>query len=170
MRYRNLCPLILAGLALCAAVAACGSSGSGASGATKSASSVPSPTAVSGSAVTQIKNNWATFFNAKTPAAKRESLLQNGQAFDSVIKAQSGSGLASSVTAKVTKVTVVSPTQAKVTYTIYVAGSPQLRDRPGVAVRENGIWKVGDASFCGLLALQNGGSTSNLPSVCSKTG
>ena len=170
MRYRNLCPLTLAGFALCAAVAACGSSGSGGSGATKPASSAPSPTAVSGSAVSQIKNNWATFFNAKTPAATRVSLLQNGQDFESVIKAQSGSGLASSVTAKVTKVTVVSPAQANVTYTIYVAGAPELTNRPGTAVRENGIWKVGDASFCGLLALQNGGSTSNLPSVCSKTG
>jgi hypothetical protein len=170
MRYRNLCPLIMAGFALCAAVAACGSNGSGTSGATKSAASAPSPTAASGSAVSQIKNNWATFFNAKTPPAKRVSLLQNGQLFASVIKAQSGSALASSVTAKVTQVKLVTPSQAKVTYTIYVAGSPQLRDRPGVAVRENGIWKVGDASFCGLLVLQNGGSASNLPPVCSKTG
>lgn len=169
MRYRNLCPLIIAGFALCAAVAACGGSGSGGSGATRSASSVP-PTAANGSAVSQIENNWAAFFNPKTPASKRVSLLQNGQLFASVIRAQAGSALASSVTAKVTKVKLVSPTQAKVTYTIYVAGSPQLRDRPGVAVRENGIWKVGDASFCGLLVLQNGGSTSNLPTVCSKTG
>jgi len=34
-------------------------------------------------------------------------------------------------------------------------------------VYQNGTWKVGDASFCGLLTLENGGKA---PSVCSSAG
>jgi hypothetical protein len=168
MRYRNLVQLVLAGLALGAAVTACGSGGSGGSGGSTSPSSAPSASGGSGSAAAQITANWEAFFSAKTPAAKRVSLLQNGQVFAAIIRAQAGSALASTVTAKVNKVTVTTPSQAKVAYTLLVAGTPELRNQPGIAVRENGIWKVGDASFCGLLTLQNGGSTKSLPSACSK--
>ena len=75
--------------------------------------------------------------------AKRVSLLQDGQTFASVIRSQAGSGLASSATAKVTKVTVVSPSQAKVTYTILLGGQPVLSHQSGVAVKQGGTWKVG---------------------------
>jgi hypothetical protein len=160
--------------ALAVGVAACGSSGkstsSGASSAPASSASASASAAPAGGAAAVIAANWATFFNAKTPVAKRVSLLQHGQAFEPVIKAQSGSGLASQATAKVTKVTVVSPTQAKVTYSILIGGSPALANQSGVAVKENGTWKVGLASFCGLLKLENQGSTSSLPSACKSAG
>ena len=113
-----------------------------------------------------IAANWATFFNAKTPVAKRVSLLQDGQTFQSKIKSQAGTGLAASATAKVTKVTMVSSTQAKVTYSILLGGQTALANRTGVAVYQDGTWKVGLASFCGLLALENGGKTSGLPAAC----
>jgi ABC-type glycerol-3-phosphate transport system substrate-binding protein len=170
MRYRNLAQLALAGLALSGAIAACGSSGSGGSGSSSpSAHATPTHAASGGAAAAQIKANWVAFFNAKTPVAKRVSLLQNGKVFEPIIKEQSGSGLASSVSATVARVTDVTAAQAKVTYTILLAGSPVLRNRTGVAVKEGGVWKVGDASFCGLLSLQNAGSTTSLPSACSKT-
>ena len=35
-----------------------------------------------------------------------------------------------------------------------------------MAVYQDGTWKVGLASFCGLLALENGGKTSGLPAAC----
>lgn len=98
--------------------------------------------------------------------AKRVSLLQDGQTFQSIIKSQAGSGLAASATAKVTKVTMVSPTQAKVTYSILIGGQPALANQAGVAVLQDGTWKVGLASFCGLLAVENGGKTSGLPAAC----
>ena len=123
----------------------------------------------SGAAAT-VKANWEAFFNPKTPVAKRVSLLQNGQAFASVIRSQAGSGLASSASAKVTKVTVVSPTQAKVTYSILVGGQPALSNQTGVAVKQGGTWKVGLASFCGLLTVENGGKTTGLPAACTSAG
>ncbi len=166
-------------------VAACGSSGgsssgsspsasasSGASGMASSAASSAAPTSAAptassggGSAAdaSQIKANWVAFFNPKTPVAKRVSLLQNGSTFASIIKAQASSPLASSATSSVTAVTVESATQAKVTYSILVGGAAALKNQPGVAVKQGGVWKVGDQSFCALLTLENNGKA---PTAC----
>jgi hypothetical protein len=169
MIARRVVQQILLVSALAAGIAACSSSGnSSSSGASSSPSSAPSSAAPSGSSGTTstIAANWAAFFNAKTPVAKRISLLQDGQTFASVIRAQAGSGLAASATAKVTKVTIVSPSQAKVTYSILIGGQSALSGQSGVAVLQGGTWKVGLASFCGLLTLENGGKTSGLPAAC----
>jgi hypothetical protein len=40
------------------------------------------------------------------------------------------------------------------------------RGASGVAVYQDRTWKVGLASFCSLMALENGGKTSSLPSAC----
>jgi len=76
-------------------------------------------------------------------------------------------GLAATASAKVNSVTVTSPTQATVKYDILISGTPALSGQTGVAVLENGTWKVGDASFCALLGIANGGKA---PSVCSSVG
>jgi hypothetical protein len=157
-------------------VAACGSSGGSSSGSSPSASAsgpassaassaAPSASSGGGSAadVSQIKANWVAFFNPKTPVAKRVSLLQNGSTFASIIRAQASSALASSATSSVAAVTVESPTQAKVTYSILVGGTAALKNQPGVAVKEGGVWKVGDQSFCALLTLENNGKA---PTAC----
>jgi hypothetical protein len=167
---------ILLACALASGVAACSSSGnnsgSGATSAPPSSASAPASASAGGgsAAASQIAANWTTFFDAKTPVAKRVSLLQDGQQFTSIIKSQAGGGLAASATAKVTKVTVQSPTQAKVTYSILIGGTPALSNQSGVAVKQGGTWKVGLASFCGLLTLENQGNTSSLPSACKTAG
>ena len=158
--------------ALAAGVAACssGSNNSGSGATSAPASSAPASSGGSSAAAAQIATNWTTFFDAKTPVAKRVALLQDGQKFATIIKSQAGGGLAASATAKVTKVTVQSPSQAKVTYSILIGGSPALANRSGVAVKQGGTWKVGLASFCGLLTLENNGNSSSLPSVCKTAG
>jgi len=115
----------------------------------KTSKSPPVTASASGSAIAQVTADWQAFFDAKTPVARRVELLQNGQVFAAVIKAQAGSALASSASAKVTKVTLVSPAQAKVTYSILVGGTPELKNQTGAAILQDGRWKVGDASFCG---------------------
>jgi hypothetical protein len=164
------------GLALVAAVAACSSSSSSSSTSTPSssapassaaASSAPAssaPATSSASATAQITANWEAFFSGKTPAAKKIQLLQNGQTFASIIDAQAGSSLATSAAAKVMSVTMTSSTQAKVVYDITLSGATALSNQTGTAVYQGGTWKVGDASFCALLSLENGGKP---PSVCS---
>jgi hypothetical protein len=165
--------LIILACALGMGVAACGSSGSGTSSTSSPAANSPAPTssapAATGGSATQkaIATNWTTFFDPKTPVAKRISLLQDGQRFATVIKSQAGGGLAASASAKVTKVAVTSPTQANVTYNILLGGQPALSGKTGVAVKQGGTWKVGLASFCGLLALENGGKA---PSACTSAG
>jgi hypothetical protein len=159
------------GLALAAAVAACSSSGSSSATSTPPSSapatSAPATSAPassgSASATAQITANWEAFFNGKTPAAQKIQLLQNGQTFASIINAQAGSSLATSAGAKVSSVTLTSSTQAKVIYDITLSGSTALSNQTGVAVYQDGAWKVGDASFCDLLGLENGGTP---PSVC----
>jgi hypothetical protein len=74
------------------------------------------------------------------------------------------SHLVSGLGAHVTSVTVTSPTTATVTYNLTAGGSPLLSGQTGTAVYEDGTWKVGDASMCGLLKLVPGGS---VPTVCS---
>lgn len=170
--------LIILACALGMGVAACGSSGSSTGASSSSAAATSSAPVRSTSAATvgnsaaekTIAANWVAFFNAKTATGKRVGLLQDGSTFAAVIKAQSRSSLASSASAKVTKVTVTSPTQATVKYDILVGGQPALTGRTGVAVKEGGTWKVGIASFCGLLSLENGGKTSGLPAACKSAG
>jgi len=149
------------------ALAACSSSSSSSSKPSPSPSAKASATSPATAADEKaITANWIAFFNPKSAVTRRVDLLQDGSTFASVIKAQAGSSLASTASATVTKVKVITPSQADVTYNILVAGTPALKNQTGVAVYQDGTWKVGVASFCGLLALENGGSTSSLPSAC----
>jgi len=148
-------------LALALALAACSSSSS------SSVSHTASAAAPTASAAAQITANWEAFFSGTTPAAKKIALLQNGQKYAALIQAQAASSLAKSASAKVTAVHVISATQATVTYDIYLGGQPALSDQAGTAVYQDGTWKVGDASFCQLLTLENGGKA---PAACSSSG
>ena len=157
------------GLALATAVVACSSSGSpspsssSSSPATSATSSAPAAGNAAASAA-QITANWEKFFSASTPTAQRVALLQNGTAFATAIG--SLSHLVSGLGATVTGVTVNSPTSATVTYNLTAGGSSLLSHQTGTAVYENGVWKVGDASLCGLLRLAPGAT---LPAACSSS-
>ena len=65
-----------------------------------------------------------------------------------MINAQAGSGLAASAGAKVKAVVVNSPAQATVNYDITLSGATALANQTGTAVYQDGMWKVGDVSFC----------------------
>ena len=157
-------------LALAAAVAACSSSSSSSSSssapassapATSAAASTPATTSTSG-AVAEITANWEKFFSSSTPVSEKVTLLQNGSQFTAAISGLTS--LVSGLGAKVTGVTVTSPTSAAVNYNLTASGSSLLSGQTGTAVLESGIWKVGDASLCGLLKLVPGGTE---PAACS---
>jgi hypothetical protein len=160
-------------LALAVAVAACSSSSSSSSSssapatsapATSAAASTPAASSTSG-AVAEITTNWEKFFSSSTPVSQKTTLLQNGSAFGPAIS--SLMSLVSGLGAKVTGVTVNSATSATVNYNLTAAGSSLLSGQTGTAVYENGVWKVGDASLCGLLGLVPGGKK---PAACSSVG
>lgn len=167
------------GLALALAVTACSSSGSSSSSSasTPASSSAPagSPSAVPASsspassgnsaAVAQITTNWEKFFNSSTPNSERVTLLQNGSAFAGAISGLTS--LVSGLGAKVTSVTLTSATTATVKYNLTAGGTSLLNNQTGTAVLDNGVWKVGDASLCGLIKLVPGGT---VPSACSSAG
>lgn len=167
MRFR---PLIR-GIFL-AAVLAAGSglvlAGCGSSGGSTTASHTPASSPGSGSgggAVAAITANWEAFFSPRTPVARRAQLLENGHMFMSLIAAQARQPLAASASAKVTKVSDVTATKATVTYDILAAGQTALPNQTGEAVFQDGIWKVGQASFCSLLRLEKAA-----PPACNSAG
>lgn len=137
-------------------------SASATASAAASSAAPPAGSGASSAAAATIKANWVKFFAPSTPASQRVSLLQNGQKFASTIKSMFSLG--ASAKAKVTSVSMTSSKQATVTYTVYLGGQPALPNAKGVAVLEDGTWKVSDPSFCELLTLQNAGKA---PSVCS---
>jgi hypothetical protein len=162
-------------LALTATVAACSSSSSPSStpaatssspAATAASSSAPASSSTA-SAAAEITANWEKFFSSSTPTSERVALLQNGSKFTTAITALAKLPLASGIGAKVTAVTVKSPTSAAVTYNITGNGSTLLSGQSGTAVYEDGTWKVGDASLCGLFKLVPGGT---VPSACNSAG
>jgi hypothetical protein len=110
----------------------------------------------------EIRKNWLAFFDGSTPTARRISLLQNGPAFASVLKAVADSPLAKQLKATVQHVRLDGPAKATVTYTLLLANQPVLPNARGTAVLVDGTWKVGTGSFCALLKLQ--GAT---PKACS---
>jgi hypothetical protein len=165
---------ILGACGVAALATACGSSSPPSSSSTtppstSSSSPAAAPTSSSPAAgsAAQIESNWTAFFAAKTPVPTRVKLLEDGQEFQSILKAQSGHGLASSASAKVLSVGMVSASRALVKYDILVAGAVALPDQSGDAVLQNGTWKVGVQSFCGLLKLEG---LKSLPAACSSSG
>ena len=162
------------GLVFALAITACSSGGSSSSStaatsapaATTSAATASSSAAAGGSAVAQITANWEAFFNPATPNAKRVVLLENGAQLASAISAFSASPLAQAVSSKVDSVAVTSATKANVKYDLTAAGTAVATGQTGTSVLQNGVWKVGDDVFCGLL--KQGASLLNIsvPAAC----
>ncbi len=140
---RRLAPVLVAVLAL----SACGRS---------------SHTSTNGdrAAKVDITSAYEEFFSPDTSLSDRVGLLQNGPKFKSVVQGFASNPLAKNVSATVSSVTLQGADKAKVVYIVKLGGAA-LPKQTGSAVRENGTWKVGDASLCKLIALQ--GST---PSAC----
>jgi glucose/arabinose dehydrogenase len=178
MRFKLLARRMAApalGLALAATMAACSSSSTSSAAAPSSTASAPSSAAPSSpgtgstaDAAAQITANWEKFFDAHTTVAEKVKLLQNGAALEAAIKTFANFPLASGIGAKVTNVTVNSATKAAVTYNLTSSdGSALLSNQKGVAVYQDGTWKVGDASLCGLFKLIPGGT---VPAACNSAG
>jgi hypothetical protein len=138
---RRLALLLVAALAL----AACGSSHKGSSGPDAQA---------------QIRSAYTRFFSSKTSVDDRVAVLQNGPRFKGLVTTFANNPLAKNVSVAVSSVTLQGADNAKVVYQVKFGGT-SLPKQNGTAVRENGTWKVGDASLCKLVALS--GST---PSAC----
>jgi len=161
--WQTIAILVFVALALGATVAACGG---GSTSSSASPAVTPSPSASSPiSNEEQITANWEMFFAGTTSAARKIGLLQNGDQFADVIRAQADSALSQATQAKVAKVKLLSATKAAVTYSILMNDKVVLADQHGEAVLQDGVWKVGAASFKALLALEAGASAAPSPAA-----
>jgi hypothetical protein len=154
--------LVPLGLALVVAVSACGGGSSGgttpAAGNTSSAST-PAATSTApadpAAAKAQIIKNWEAFFSSKTPSSQAAALLENGSQLGPALAKAKAEDRATGGhrSAKVTKVSFTSTTQATVNYKLHV-GTTKLNSA-GVAVLQGGQWKVSETTFCTLVELGN---------------
>ena len=116
-----------------------------------------------------ITANWKTVFDGKASIPRRLALVQDGPQVAAFVEAQAKTSFgaaATGSTATVTSVTLTSPSQATVDYEVLLLGTPLLKKQVGVAVYDNGVWKVSIASFCGLAYLQFPKGSPQLPAVC----
>ena len=110
----------------------------------------------------QVKQVWTSFFAASTPVSKKLTLLQDGQRFKSTVESLAANRLASSLSVKVTSVTLQGANKAKVVFTLMLGkGALNLPNVVGYAYKQNGKWVVGYAGLCKLVGLS--GST---PAAC----
>jgi hypothetical protein len=154
--------LVPVGFAVALALSACGGGSSGgttpAAGSTSTSSS-PAAAATApadpAGAKAQIIKNWETFFSSKTASAQAAALLENGSQLGPALAKAKAEDRATggNRSAKVTKVSFTSATQATVNYKLHV-GTTKLNSA-GVAVLQGGQWKVSETTFCTLVELGN---------------
>jgi hypothetical protein len=162
-------------MAACLIVAGCGGGGSHHPAKTSSpkptVSTAPAEPTTGAAAVAAITANWKTVFNGKAPIPERLALAQDGTQLTSFIEAEAKTSLgqtATGSTATISAVTLTSATQATVHYAVLLLGTPLLKNQTGVAVYQDGIWKVGVSTICGLAVLAFSAKSSQLPAVCRK--
>lgn len=161
-----------AGIALIAAtslgLSACGSSQpkSSAPPSSASPSASPSPTGPmpADAAVTAaVTKAYTTFFNGTKNPAAAAAALQNGSKLTAVMAQAAKSPTAAGISAKVSKVVLVNPHLAKVTFSLFSKGFAVLTNTSGEAVLTGSTWQVAATTFCGLTAAESGGT---IPAGC----
>jgi hypothetical protein len=128
--------------------------GCGAGTAPTVSGSGPSDTAA---AARQIADNYRKFFDPATPVAQKVGLVENGAAVASVLRGFAGNPLAAHASAAVLTVSFTSATAADVTFNLCESGAVVLPGSAGKSVLQTGVWKIADATLCGLVKLSGGG-------------
>ena len=109
----------------------------------------------------EITTNWEQFFASTTTVQAREQLLENGSQFAGLMTTEFNALGSQSPSAIVSSVDVVSSTSANVYYKVELNKQPILTGQKGQAVFQDGTWKVGDATLCGLLSMDG-----QHPAIC----
>ena len=144
---------VLGALALVAALCGCGGNSPSRPAATPTPTQ-PSASAAGGSVTDQVTRLYQTFFNGTLPVGTKIGILQKGEQFRDVLKAQAAGPLAKGSGVKVLKVTQSTVNTAAVRFTVLLNGKPALENQAGGAVLDNGVWKVSASTYCTLLKLQ----------------
>jgi hypothetical protein len=105
-----------------------------------------------------IAANFVMFFDGTRPAADKIGLLVDGQQHTAELEALAASPTGTKISATITSVTLTSPTEAEVHYSIMLDGQPALTEQLGTMILQDGEWKVSTATFQALLDWQRGAS------------
>ncbi|MCU1594467.1 MAG: hypothetical protein JWO12_1859 [Frankiales bacterium] len=103
-----------------------------------------------------ITTAWESFFNASGTVDSHVALLEDGSVFKAELTTVAASAESKGLSAKVDKV-VVTGDRATVTYDLLNSGTALLTAAEGLAVRDNGTWKVSKATYCQLAKLRSPG-------------
>ncbi|WP_329387301.1 hypothetical protein OG625_30225 [Streptomyces sp. NBC_01351] len=101
----------------------------------------------------EIEKNWVLFFDPKASTEAKAEVLEHGDLMEPLLSGFANLPNADKTSVKVENIAFTSPTEATVTYDLLVAGSPALSDSKGIAVLDDGVWKVSLKSLCGLIEL-----------------
>ncbi|MCU1364957.1 MAG: hypothetical protein JWL72_3720 [Ilumatobacteraceae bacterium] len=123
-------------------------------------SAAPSTTIDQASTIATITTNWQTFFANTSSVEDRIALLEDGESLRDAVTQRAQDPLMGQATAVVISVELTAPDQATVTYNVLLNGNVALPNAQGTAVLQDGVWKVGSASFCALISL---GATAPIP-------
>jgi hypothetical protein len=86
--------------------------------------------------------------------------LENGASLQQALEQRATDPLQQQASAKVKNVDLTAPDHATVTYDVLLNGTVALADSQGIAVLQEGVWKVSANSFCALISL---GATAPIP-------
>jgi hypothetical protein len=103
-----------------------------------------------------IAANFVMFFDGTRPSADKIGLLADGQQHAAELEALAASPTGPRISATISSVTVTSPTEAEVRYSIMLDGQPALAEQLSTVVLQDGEWKVSIATFQQLLSWVRG--------------
>jgi hypothetical protein len=109
-----------------------------------------------------VTKAYTTFFSGTETVAQAEAAIQNGPKLAASIATQAKNPTAKSLSVTVTSVALKNANVANVIFTLNSNGSPLLSNTPGLAVKQNGVWKIAAQTYCGLVA-----SEGQAPAQCS---
>jgi hypothetical protein len=121
-----------------------------------SVSSTPSSISSEPDAATlaAVTNAYNVFFDPKSTDAQVENSVQNGAALTGAVANDNHSQYQGHSGVKVTKVQMLSPLVAKVTFDVSLDGQVILPNASGYAVKEGGSWKLAATTFCQLINIE----------------
>jgi hypothetical protein len=93
------------------------------------------------------------FFSPSASLQQREAVLEDGAKYEQALIQRSKDPRQATAHAKVKSVELTAPNRATVTYDVYLGDTVALPDAQGVAVLQDGVWKVSGESFCALMTL-----------------
>jgi hypothetical protein len=113
---------------------------------------------------TAVADAYKRFFTPTNTAAELESSIQGGSQLSAALATQAKNPLASTLSVSVSKVALLNPDAALVTFRLLSKGKPLLPSSPGYAVKENGTWLLAAQTFCALVQLEG-----PFPAACNDT-